>query len=381
MPHYVHVSDGAHSWQESAVAGSPDGVLLVDEAGRIVHMNAAAERIFRVRAGEMEGRSVQEFVPSRFRDWHAGQMLEFVETAISPREMADRDPVPAVRADGNEFMAEIALIPVSSDGGRGTVCIVRDVTRRLELEAALRQAEKLESLRMLSAGLAHDFNNILSVIVGNADFARQFAEEGSPLRLALHDIREAALQAAGMVQQMMRFAGADTTARELLDLGTVVSETLQLLRGALGSAVAVRLDLPREAVIVAADPVGMRQVVMNLLMNASEAMAEGGGTLTVRLRRERVTEAYLAACRRGTCHGCSRAEPGDYAVVEVADTGKGMDAQTRERIFDPFFSTKFTGRGLGLAAVLGVVEAHRGAIHVESEPGRGTTFRVLLPGR
>lgn len=379
MPHLVVVPRSERgSWREAVVTGSPDGVLLVGRDGRVADANPAAERIFRVPAGTMAGRPVQEFVPARLRDEHARNITEFFATAVSARGMADRGAVPAVRADGEEFMAEIALIPVTVDGAGAVACIVRDATERLEMEAALVRAEKLESLRVLSAGLAHDFNNILATILGNAEFGLQVTGEESPARLALHDIREAGRRAAEMVQQMLRFAGRGEAAREPVELTLLAGETLQLLRSALGPGVRVQTDFSREPVVVVGDAVGIRQVLMNLVINAGEAMS-GSGTLTVRTGLQAVTARYLRNCQRSTCHGCAAAVPGQFGFIEVADTGVGMDAATRERIFDPYFSTKFAGRGLGLAAVAGVVAAHRGIIRVTSRPGRGTTFRVLLP--
>ena len=379
MAHCVHVGRPTATWQEAVVAGAPDGVLLVDGAGRIRAMNPAAEQIFGMTAEDAAGRSVQAFVPERMREQHAGLMMDFFATAFSPRGMQDRAPVAAVRADGREFMAEIALIPVGVGEERMVACIVRDVTEQLQMQAAAARAERLESLRVLSAGLAHDFNNILTAISGNAEFGIALTDEGSPLRMALEDIREAGRRAAEMVRQMLRFAGGGELAREPVDLAAAAKETLHLVRGALGNGVTATTDLPEEPVVVMADPVGIRQVLMNLIINASEAMAEGGGTLTVRVGHQRVTRAYLDRCRQRTCFGCADAQPGAYACLEVADTGVGMDAATLERIFEPFFSTKFQGRGLGLAAVLGVVVGHRGAVQVESETGKGTTFRVLLP--
>lgn len=379
MPHLIVVpGDRGSSWREAVVAGSPDGVLLVGRDGRIADANPAAERIFGTAPGGLAGRPVQEFVPARLRDRHAAEMAEFFTTAVSARGMAERGAVPAVRADGQEFMAEIALIPVTVEGAGAVACIVRDATERLEMEAALVRAEKLESLRVLSAGLAHDFNNILATVIGNAEFGLQVTDEDSPARLALHDIREAGRRAAEMVQQMLRFAGQGETAREPVELSLLAGETLQLLRSALGPGVRVRTHFSRAPVVVIGDVVGIRQVLMNLVINAGEAM-RGNGVLTVRTGLQEVTGRYLRSCRRVTCHGCGAAVPGPYGVIEVADTGVGMDAATRERIFDPYFSTKFAGRGLGLAAVAGVVGAHRGLIRVTSRPGRGTTFRVLLP--
>jgi PAS domain S-box-containing protein len=379
MAHYVHVGKSTASWQEAVVAGAPDGVVLVGGDGRILALNPAAEQIFGLTAGEARGRSVQELVPWRLRKQHAADMAEFLATAVSPRGMQERAPVPAVRANGEEFMAEIALIPVEAGGERQVACIVRDVTDRLRMQAALARGERLESLRVLSAGLAHDLNNILAAVTGNAEVALQLSGEDPLLREALEDIREAGRRGAAMVQQMLRFARGGELTHEPVDLAAAARETLQMLRGTIGAGVTARAELPDSPVMVMADPVAVRQVLMNLIINAAEAMEGCGGTLVVRAGRKAVSLEELAGCHRCTCVGCVSLLPGTYALLEVADTGRGMDAATRERIFEPFFSTKFQGRGLGLAAVLGVVEAHGGAVSVESEPGAGTTFRVLLP--
>ncbi|MCL6646673.1 MAG: hypothetical protein K6U88_17250, partial [Dehalococcoidia bacterium] len=182
-----------------------------------------------------------------------------------------------------------------------------------------------------------------------------------------------------MAQQMLRFARGGELSREPVDLAAAARETLQMLRGTFGAGVTARAELPDSPVMVMADPVAVRQVLMNLIINAAEAMEGRGGTLVVRAALRAVTLEELTRCLKGICIGCGALRPGTYALVEVSDTGRGMDAATRERIFEPFFSTKFQGRGLGLAAVLGVAEAHGGAVSVESEPGVGTTFRVLLP--
>ena len=379
MAHYVHVGKSTASWQEAVVAGAPDGVVLVGGDGRILALNPAAEQIFGLTAGEARGRSVQEFVPWRLRKQHAADMAEFLATAVSPRGMQERAPVPAVRANGEEFMAEIALIPVEAGGERQVACIVRDVTDQLRMQAALARGERLESLRVLSAGLAHDLNNILAAVTGNAEVALQLSGEDSLLRKALEDIREAGRRGAAMVQQMLRFARGGELTCEPVDLAAAARETLQMLRGTIGAGVTARAELPDSPVMVMADPVAVRQVLMNLIINAAEAMEGRGGTLVVRAALRAVTLEELTRCLKGICIGCGALQPGTYALVEVSDTGRGMDAETRERIFEPFFSTKFQGRGLGLAAVLGVVEAHGGAVSVESEPGVGTTFRVLLP--
>ncbi len=380
MSHHAMKTVASSTWQEAVLHGSSDGVLLVSRLGVILRANPAAERLLGVRPGKVVGLPLEKFVPARFREFHRGAVAGFFEAGAMARDMAERAPVPVLRGDGRESMADIALVPVTVEGEPAVACVMRDATERLAMEAALVRAEKLESLRVLSAGVAHDFNNIIAVVVGNAEFGLQLVEDGSPVRFALHDIREAGLRAGELVQQMLRFAGKREAVHEPVNLTEVAAEMLRLLERALGDGVRIRTDFDAEPLVVAGDVVGLRQVVMNLVVNAGEAMA-GSGTLTVRTGRTEVTRGYLRSCRRKTCSGCESAAPGAYACLEVEDTGTGMDAATRERVFDPYFSTKFAGRGLGLAAVLGVVRGHGGFIVVESERGRGTTFRVYLPLR
>jgi len=196
----------------------------------------------------------------------------------------------------------------------------------------------------------------------------------SPAFLALHDIRESGRRAAELVEQMLRFAGRSETATGDIALNAVVQEMSRLLRGALKPGVRSVLDLSTPGPVVSGDLIGVRQVIMNLIINASEAIGEGRGEICIATGTTTVDGRFLRHCA-----GAAAAAPGEYAYLEVRDDGSGMTTEVRSRIFDPYFSTKFSGHGLGLASVLGIVRAHRGAIHVSSRPGKGTRFRVLLP--
>lgn len=366
--------DLGRAWQESVIAHVVDAVILVGHGGRIEYFNRAAARIFRCPPEDALGSNVERFVPSRFRDAHR----EYISRGLGighSTEMAGRQPVPALRADGEEFFADIALVPLCVPGlGAASACIIRDISDRVRMEAAVRQSQKLESLRILSAGLAHDFNNILAVIFGNTDLALALIGDRSPAATALRDVREAAGRAADMVAQMLRFAGEVAEPYELVDVNHVVAEMVRLLKNSLGAGVSTAMNLDPSLAALRCDPTGLRQVLMNLVLNASDAIGEDGGTVTVATSEVTLTRQALAACV-----GAEGCRPGRFFCLEVSDTGTGMDAETRARIFDPFFSTKFAGRGLGLPSVLGIVRAHGGAIRVSSRPGRGTTFRVYCP--
>jgi CheY-like chemotaxis protein len=226
---------------------------------------------------------------------------------------------------------------------------------------------------MLTGGVAHDFNNLLAVILGNSRMALAEAAPGSPLHSRLARIGAAAEHGARLTEQMLAYSGKTGVALKPLDLSRLIEEMSDLLRASVSERCALEFDLaPRAA--VEGDGTQLRQVVINLVTNASEALADGVGKLFVRTGLVEQDARALAGAA-----GAKDPRPGRYAFVEVADDGQGMDAATKARIFEPFFTTKFSGRGLGLAGVLGIVRAHRGVVRVESEVGRGTSVRVLLP--
>lgn len=238
-----------------------------------------------------------------------------------------------------------------------------DTTERHQLQDRLQQRQRLESLGVLASGIAHDFNNLLTGILGNASLAEARLMPGDSARPLLGNVVTASRRAAELTQQLLAYAGKGCVSQEPLDLSEIVRELLPLVRPVIPPEVQLFLDLAPAPVV--ADSGQLHQVVMNLIINAAEAIS-GVGTVLVTTRTEDMLEG-------------APLEPGAYACIKVRDTGCGMDANTLERIFDPFFSTKFAGRGLGLAAAHGIVHAHRGAIQVDSAPGRGATFTVLLP--
>jgi nitrogen-specific signal transduction histidine kinase/CheY-like chemotaxis protein len=263
----------------------------------------------------------------------------------------------------------------------GVIGVAIDITERREaedarlvLERRLLEAQKAESLALLAGGVAHDFNNLLACVLGGASLVAAELAPGSPARQPLGQIEKAARRGSDLTRQMLAYAGKGAVVLEHVDLNAVVEEMRDILRVSLGPRVTVRCELAAGLPLVEADPVQVRQVVMNLMINAAEAMGGLDGTITAQTGQTVLDDAALHAAHHGP-----DSEPGPHVFIEVSDTGCGMDATTLARIFDPFFSTKLAGRGLGLAAVLGIVRGHRGALAVESAPGRGTRFRVLLP--
>jgi PAS domain S-box-containing protein len=260
----------------------------------------------------------------------------------------------------------------------GTILDITERKRAEEekrnLERQMQQAQKLESLGVLAGGIAHDFNNILMAVLGHAELALEGISPMSPARDNLTEITTAARRAADLCRQMLAYAGKSSFALERLDLRELVEEMAHLLKTTISKKAILNMNLERELPPIQADPSQIRQIVMNLIINASEAIGERSGVITVAVGATRCDEEYLRKTELREALA-----PGLYVHIEVTDTGHGMDAETRSRIFEPFFSTKFTGRGLGLAAVLGIVRAHRGAMKVYSEPGKGTTFKILFP--
>lgn len=258
---------------------------------------------------------------------------------------------------------------------------IQDVTERLEaeherlrLEEKLLHAQKLESLGVLAGGIAHDFNNLLTSILGNASLALDEVSSMSPIRQQLLDVEIASKRAADLCRQLLAYSGKGRFLVQPLSLNELVEEMAHLLSVTISKKVVIKYHFCEQVPPVMADATQVRQVVMNLITNASEAVGEKSGVVVVTTGAMHCDEAYLKTTYLG-----EGLPEGQYSYVEVSDTGQGMDAETLVRIFDPFFTTKFTGRGLGLAAVLGIVRGHKGAIKVYSELKQGTTFKVLLP--
>ncbi len=244
--------------------------------------------------------------------------------------------------------------------------------RRL-LEAKMQQAQKLESLGVLAGGIAHDFNNLLTTILGNSRVVLAELETASPQRKRIGRIFSAATYAAELVDQILTYSGKPSANLEPLDLSRLIADMGALLQASVTGRCELRLECADELPAVEADATQIRQVILNLVTNASEAAADGGAIVTLRTG---VTHRSAADLRDSLG---TEATPGQYVYLEVSDRGKGMDAATQARIFEPFFTKKSFGRGLGLAAVLGIVRAHRGALEVESHPGEGARIRALFP--
>ena len=277
-----------------------------------------------------------------------------VPSAPSPRELS-----------GLEMAAKMVALAIERGRAEQTL---------RETEDHLRQAAKMEAIGVLAGGVAHDFNNMLAVMQGNAELALDMLPEGTKVRPLLSEILAASEKSHELCNQMLAYAGRGSRSTHLLDINSLIRELGNLQKVTLSKKAYLEYDLSPEPMFVEADRAQMNQVVMNLITNAAEALGDGEGNIVVTTSAQTFDRQEL-----DRHHGRVKLETGEYVRMEVSDTGCGMDLKTVERIYDPFFTTKFAGRGLGLAAVQGIVRGHKGAINVESEDGRGTIFAVLLP--
>ena len=355
---------------QAILANAPLVLFALDQDGRFTlaagrELDAAGRK-----ASDLIGQSFWE----RYRDYPA--LL-----AQGRRALAGETFVAQVRRHDQVY--EVHYCPLR--GGHGEVtCVIGvalNATARVQaeeererLQSRMLQAQKLESLGVLAGGIAHDFNNLLTIISGNAALALTRIGEDHTAHPLLDDVVKAAQRAADLTRQMLAYSGRGRFEIRPIDLATHVREIADLLKASVPKKVELRLELDASLPTVQGDSAQLHQVLMNLVINGAEAIGDNPGAVVVGLAVEKVGEAGA-----GDLVGQEGLPPGNYLRISVSDTGPGMDAATRARIFDPFFTTKSTGRGLGLAAVLGIVRGHHGAVRIATAPGKGTTFEVLLP--
>ncbi|UPU34760.1 CHASE domain-containing protein [Geomonas paludis] len=355
---------------------SPAYICTYLPDGTLTYVNPALAKGAHMAQAEMAGKNFLEFLLPEYRS----QVLDFLG-ALSPeyptdtRELAFFGPGSSVlwhQWTNRGIFDEGRLVEVQGVG--------QDITERkkaeeerVRYEQQLLHAQKMESLGVLAGGIAHDFNNILMAIIGNVDLSLMKLPEDSPITTNLKNIETAANRAAYLAKQMLAYSGKGRFLVEKADLNRLIEDLRHVLETSAGNA-DIKLDLARPLPAVEADLTQMRQILMNLVQNSGESMGEQRGEITIRTGAVNLDRDSV----KGLILGENMSE-GPHVFFEVVDNGSGMDAEVVPKIFDPFFTTKFTGRGLGLAAVHGIVRGHRGGIRIYSEPGHGTTFKVLLP--
>jgi len=356
-----------------------EAFVSVDMNGRIWESNRAFQSMVGYSEDELRQLTYSDITPEK---WHTLEK-SVVEEQILVQGHADSYEKEYRKRDGTVFPVELNTFLISNEAGNpaGMWAIMRDITERKKMEeerrridVRVREVQKLESLGVLAGGIAHDFNNLLMAVLGRADLALLSLSEGSPAYEHVEEIIRASHRAAELCQQMLAYSGRGRFVVKRHDLSEIVREMGQILDVSVSKNALVRYSLADNLPAVEADATQISQVVMNLIINASDALDEMRGIITITTGVAQCDEAFLAESYLD-----DKLPGGTYVYLEVSDTGCGMDSETQSRIFDPFFSRKFTGRGLGLAAVMGIVRGHKGAIKVSSEAGKGTTFKIFLP--
>ena len=355
------------------------GMCLVDLDGKFFKVNRQMAEILGYSREEFEQMTVNDIAHPDYRQ----VSTTFIKQAEEGKSDHAEFEKQYIHKDGHLVCGLVSSSLVRNAAGEPCYFIshLLDVTKqkeaeetRLNLERQLFHAQKLESLGILAGGIAHDFNNLLTAIVGNADLALMKLSPDSPAVSCVQQIEKAAERATDLAKQMLAYSGKGRFLIEKLDLNHLLKDMLHILEVSISKKNELRLNLPSSLPNVEADATQLRQIIMNLVINASEAIGDNQGVIAI------TTGCQL--CDRICLEDFwlhENLEQGPYLFLEVTDTGCGMDSETISKIFDPFFTTKFTGRGLGMSAVMGIVRGHKGAIKVESEPDRGTTFKVLLP--
>jgi PAS domain S-box-containing protein len=351
---------------QTLIQASPLAIVTTDPTGTVSEWNVAAERMFGWVAGDVLGRPIP-FVTAEHREEERRRASVSAEHSFGGHEIR------CARQDGTLVDVYVSTAVLRGVGGvLGTVWVMADVTERKVIEEQLRQAQKMDAVGQLAGGVAHDFNNLLTVITSYGQFLLNALPEHDPRRSDAHQVTQAAARAASLTRQLLAFSRRQVMQPQVLDLNDVIAEMQTLLRRVISEDISLVTQFESAIGAVRADRGQIEQVVMNLVVNARDAMPSGG-TLAISTRAVQLDAAY-ARRRAGVT-------PGRHVMFSVRDTGVGMDAATQERIFEPFFTTKDKGKGtgLGLSTVYGIVRQSGGHIEVRSAPGRGSTIEIILP--
>jgi len=351
---------------------SPQLIALLDIEGHIVDFNCRGQDWLGITREQAIGQSVFElsFFPEETRQVLRERWAQrLTGDLVVPYRVTFHD------REDQERIGRVVGTLIRDENGEptGALIMVADVTEQERLEAQVQHSQKLESLGVLAGGIAHDFNNLLMGVLGNASLALMQLSPEAPAYSCVEHVQTAALRAAELSKQMLAYSGKGRFMVQPLNLSNLVEELTHLLESSISKKALLRKRLPADLPAMAGDATQLRQIVMNLITNASDALGDDAGVISISTGTVHVDQAYLSST-----YIDDRLPAGRYVYLEVSDTGCGMDAETQARMFDPFFTTKPTGRGLGMAAVLGIVRGHEGALKVYSEPGLGTTIKVLF---
>jgi PAS domain S-box-containing protein len=358
---------------KAVVETAVDGVILIDAQGLVLMFNPACEKLFKFKAEEIIGQNVKMLMPAPYRAEHDGYLNNFHRTRVRKIIGIGRE-VTGRRKDGSTFPMDLSVGEAIQDGESIFVGIIHDLTERKKTEEQLVQAQKMETVGQLSGGIAHDFNNLLTVIVGNSEFLSDQLKPRPDLRQLADDIGQAGERGAELTQRLLAFSRRQTLRPIEINCNNLLESMHKLLRRALREDIEIKLDFDPDIPLAFADPAQLESAILNLGLNAQDAMA-GGGRLTITTAGASLDGQYQRL------HQDVR--PGEYVLIAITDTGAGMPKDVLERVFEPFFTTKEVGKGsgLGLSMVYGFVKQSNGHVAIYSEPGLGTTVRMYLPAQ
>ena len=346
-------------------------IISTDRTGRIVLVNHQAEELFGYSREELLGSSIEMLLPEAKRGAHAQMRAGYLRRP-GVRPMGSGMELSARRKDGSEFPVEVGLSHIETAEGMFAIAFVSDISRRKQLEQQLQHARKMEAVGRLAGGVAHDFNNMLTVITGYGTMVLEGLPDQDPLRSHVEEILSATNRAAALTSQLLAFSRQQPMRPQVINLNALIANTEKMLRRLIREDIVLELILQDGLGSVKADLAQVEQAIVNLVVNSRDAMP-AGGRITVETANVCLDECY-ARTHIGV-------QPGEFVMIAVSDTGEGMDEDVLRRVFEPFFTTKEQGKGtgLGLATVYGMVKQNGGDIWVYSEPGKGTTFKLYLP--
>lgn len=373
----------------------PDAMFAIDKEGRVIQWNRALEEMTGVKAEDILGKGDYEVALPFYgqkRKVLAHYAMEIDEKDIEKNySLIKREgnvliaevyvPFPGYRKEGAWLWGRAAPLYDKDKNIIGAVEIVRDITERkkmeeerLALERRIVESEKNKSIEILSAGVAHDFNNILMAILGYADLIQVSMNNEETVKKSINEIKKAVLRGSELSQQMLRFAGKTKILFENIKINNIVNDIIDLLKVSISRKINLIFSSGSNEIMVKGDPTQLRQIVLNLVLNAAEAIGDKSGTINIDIDCMYLEKTFINSKLSGF-----ELEEGKYIKLTIEDTGCGMDEYTLKHLFEPFFTTKFTGRGLGMAEVLGIIKAHKGAIMVSSSPNKGSVFDIYLP--
>ena len=358
---------------ETLLRTMPDMMFVLSAQGKYIDFWAENEEALAFPASDILDKGIEDLPLSSEKK---SEIMEIIGRTLRERTVQSVDYQFDLKT-GTEYY-EARLSPYSESQ---VIAVIRDITARRiaekekhELQLRVQRAQKLESMGVLAGGIAHDFNNILMAILGNVDIAMMSIPETNPARQSMNEIVKAASTAAELARQMLDYSGKRHCEVRPYNLNELVLDLRHMLEVSVSRNVILKLRLADDLPLVMADAAQISQILMNLTTNASEAIGDSSGVISITTGAMYCDEEYLT-----TTELCNEIQPGLYVYMEISDTGCGMDRKTRAQVFEPFFTTKYTGRGLGLSSVLGIVRGHSGAIKIYTETGEGSTFKVLFP--